>query len=510
VLLATCASGALASGSAQAQIAWAPCGDSNDFACGHLTVPLDPTDQGSTGTTQGVITLAMHRHRSPVGEAKDAVIALAGGPGQAAIPLASQFAQVLGPIVATRDLIVFDQRGTGLSHPLSCPAFEHLGSNGPSPGAVAICAGQIGEAREHYTTAETVADIEAIRQAGGYEKLVLYGTSYGTKVAERYAQAYPSHVEALVLDSVVPPDGPDPLDRSTFAAIPRVLRELCGLEACAHITRDPVGDLARLVGRMRHGPLRGRVRAVHGAVHTLSITSNDLLGILIEGDLDPSLRAGFPAAVHSALSGRTTALARLLAQAESESEGEPESLAEGFDWPLYFTTTCEETLFPFDRSASPSRRLREAIAQIVAAPASSFAPFTAPNAFALSDIPVCSRWPYLTPAPAVDKSPLPSVPTLILSGADDLRTPTSNARALAAEIPGSHLLVVPNTGHSVLGSDLTSCAHDALEALFANRPIRACPKAPPPPYLRPTPLAAEAARIVMPAASRRSGKLPIT
>ena len=88
----------------------------------------------------------------------------------------------------------------------------------------AICGGQIGDTRGLYTTADTVADIEAIRQAGGYEKLVLYGTSYGTKVAERYAQEYPDRVEALVLDSVVPPNGPEAFDGTTFAAVPRVLQ----------------------------------------------------------------------------------------------------------------------------------------------------------------------------------------------------------------------------------------------------------------------------------------------
>ena len=105
VLLAVCLGAAASAARAQAQIAWAPCGGSNDFACGHLTVPLDPS-----GGTPGTITLAIRRHRAPVGEAKDAIVALAGGPGQAAIPLAEQFAQLLGPIADTRDLIVFDQR----------------------------------------------------------------------------------------------------------------------------------------------------------------------------------------------------------------------------------------------------------------------------------------------------------------------------------------------------------------------------------------------------------------
>src|SRR5262249_10789569 len=150
----------------------------------HLAVPLDPS-----GRAPGTVTLAIRRHRAPVGDPKTAVIALAGGPGQAALPLAEDFASVLGPIISTRDLIVFDQRGTGLSRHLSGRRVRGiLAASAPGP-AIAQCAAQLGPTRSYYTTADSVADIEAIREAGGYEKLVLYGTSYGTKLAERYAQA---------------------------------------------------------------------------------------------------------------------------------------------------------------------------------------------------------------------------------------------------------------------------------------------------------------------------------
>jgi pimeloyl-ACP methyl ester carboxylesterase len=472
----------LPASAAQAQIAWTPCGNSNDVACGHLTVPIDPS-----GATPGTITLAMRRHRAPVGESKDAVIALAGGPGQSAIPFLSQFGQVLGPIASTRDVIAFDQRGTGLSHPLSCPAFEHLTGEG-SPGVVAICAGQIGPTRGLYTTADTVADIEAIRRAGGYEKLVLYGTSYGTKVAERYAQEYPSHVEALVLDSVVPPAGPEPFDETSFAAVGRVLRQLCGAGACAHITRDPVGDLARLVKRIGGGRVSGRVIDSEGKASVTRISANDLIDVLVAGDLDPILRSEFPAAVRSAVSGDTAALARLMHRAEREPEGGEEELSEGFDSPLYYATICNETVFPWNRAASPKARLLEAVAALKKQPASVFAPFTSSNALALSDIPACAAWPYTPGSPEIPTKPLPNVPTLILSGADDLRTPTANAREVAREIPDAQLLVVPNTGHSVLGSDPTSCSQDALQALFAGKPVRQCTQRKPPPLLLPTPL----------------------
>jgi pimeloyl-ACP methyl ester carboxylesterase len=468
--------------SARAEIEWRPCGDSNDFACGHLTVPLDPS-----AAAPGTIALAMRRHRSPVGESKDAVIALAGGPGQSAIPFIGQFSEILGPIVSTRDLIAFDQRGTGLSHPLSCAAFEHS-KGGLSPTAVAICGGQIGETRGLYTTADTVADIEAIRRAGGYEKLVLYGTSYGTKVAERYAQEHPSRVEALVLDSVVPPNGPEAFDETTFEAVGRVLRQLCSGAACAHVTRNPVRDLARLVRRMSAGPVLGRVIDGRGAVHLTRVSSEDLVGILLEGDFDPILRAEFPAAVRSAVGGDTAALARLLARAQGGGEGE-ESLGEGFDTPLYYSTICDETAFPWNPAASPRTRLREGVRALRAQPRSAFAPFTAADALALSELPACASWPRTPAPPEASGEPLPDVPTLILSGADDLRTPTANAEAVAAQIPDAKLLVVPNTGHSVLGSDPTSCAHEALEALFAGRGVRRCSRTSPPELLRPTPLA---------------------
>jgi pimeloyl-ACP methyl ester carboxylesterase len=444
---------------ASAQLAYGPCPGSNSFACAHLTVPLDPS-----GAIPGSVTLAIRRRRAPVGEASSAVIALAGGPGQSAIPFAETFTELLGPILSTRDLIVFDQRGTGDSHPLACHGFEAPGSYRSAGQLVASCANQIGPERAFYTSLDSVADIEAIRRAAGYEKLVLWGTSYGTKVAEEYAQEYPQHVEALILDSVVPPAGPDPLDRTTFAAIPRILRQLCAARRCAQITPNPVSDLARVVRRMDGGVLFGRVIDGQGHPHTVGVSANGLLDILLAGDFDPILRAEFPAAIRAAATGDTAPLGRLVARAGG---GESEA-GEGIDTPLYLTTSCEEQDFPWSRAATPHQRLAQATAYIDALPASATAPFTPTNMLDFDNLRTCAFWPFATPAPPVVPETMPDVPTLILSGADDLRTPTANARALAAQIPDAHLLVVPNTGHAVLESEPTSCARNALRAMFAG------------------------------------------
>jgi pimeloyl-ACP methyl ester carboxylesterase len=490
-LLATIIIGGLSAAPAGAQIDFGPCAGSNTFACGHLTVPLDPG-----GSAPGTITLAIRRRRAPVGNATSAIVALAGGPGQSALPFAEDFAEILGPALSTRDLIVYDQRGTGLSHPLSCHGFEHPGAFRSLGALIAACAGQIGAERAFYTTPASVADIEAIRIAGGYEKLVLYGTSYGTKVALQYAQDHPEHVEALILDSVVTPNGPDPLDRETFAAIPRVLRQLCAFGACAHITRNPVRDLAQLVQRMRRGPLSARLVDGHGHASTVYVSSNELLEVLLAGDFDPILRAEFITSVRAADEGDDAPLARLLARTEGGEASE--SGEEGIDVPLYYATTCEEEAFPWSRTASPRQRLAQARAQVGALPPSAFAPFTSANAFAFSDAQTCAFWPFATPGPPVDDAPLPNVPTLILSGADDLRTPTANARSVAAQIPDAHVVVVPNTGHSVLTTEPTSCAREALNALFAQKTVKACPPAPPSPLLRPPALPPERLAAVAP------------
>jgi hypothetical protein len=236
---------------------------------------------------------------------------------------------------------------------------------------------------------------------------------------------------------------------------------------------------------MRHHPLHGRVIDGEGHAHTVSVSSDDLLELLIDGDLEPTLRSEFPAAVHAALHGDSSLLARLYARTLSE----PEDTSEGIDLPLYYATTCEEETFPFNRHASPKTRLREAHSRIDALPASTLTPFDKVNAFDLSDIPQCAFWPFASPTPEVNPAPLPSVPTLILSGSEDLRTPTANAREVAREIPGSHVLVVPNVGHSVLGSDYTSCSDHALQALFTGKAIAQCKDKPALPFMRPTPLA---------------------
>jgi pimeloyl-ACP methyl ester carboxylesterase len=240
--LATVAGAAIVAPAANAAIPWAPCTPAG-YQCGRLTVPLDPS-----GATPGTLSLAVKRRVAPSNPTGTAVIGLAGGPGQAAIPFVKRIASNIAPALATRDLVVLDQRGTGQSGELRCGAFRVPG--GTIGEAARSCASEVGPSRGLYRTPQTVEDIEAVRREGGYAKLVLYGTSYGTKVAEAYAARYPGNVEALVLDSVVLPEGPDIFGRSSFQSVGAILNQLCGATRCRGISGDPRGDLATLVSRV--------------------------------------------------------------------------------------------------------------------------------------------------------------------------------------------------------------------------------------------------------------------
>ncbi len=110
-------------------------------------------------------------------------------------------------------------------------------------------------------------------------------------------------------------------------------------------------------------------------------------------------------------------------------------------------------------------RLPEALRRASALGPAAFAPFDVMTA-AADEIGLCLRWPGVpagrVPAP---EGPYPAVPTLILQGGEDLRTPPEGSAAVASKIPGAQRVVVPGVGHAVVGGDPSGCGVRALRAL---------------------------------------------
>ena len=131
-------------------LTFAPCASSPAFSCTTVPVPLDRSAQ-----LPGTISLSVERKQAGPLQGKAAVLALAGGPGQAALPLGEFIAKAIAPALGARDLLLFDQRGTGASDPLSCSALSSF-SGASASQAFEHCALEIGPARGAYTTQESV------------------------------------------------------------------------------------------------------------------------------------------------------------------------------------------------------------------------------------------------------------------------------------------------------------------------------------------------------------------
>ncbi len=454
-------------------VGFTPCASASDFFCGQVVVPLDRSDALIPATT--TITLnVMMKPASSGADTNGAIFALAGGPGQAATPYASFFATALEPALTTRDLVVFDQRGTGATA-LSCPgAADAL----TYQQYVQECAAELGSARSYYTSKDSAEDMDAVRQAIGVDKVTILGVSYGTYVAQLYARLFPEHTAALVLDSVVPSSGVDWLLRANFQAVSSVLTANCSKGLCRGITSNPYHDLTRLVARARaQGQLSLHYVDSAGKVKTLEASQVDLFNYMVETfTFDAASRARFPAAVRSALAGDTYPLGRLLAPAPSEAV----SNAQLSDT-LYLATRCTEETFPWSPTDSSSVRASELTSALAVVPTSTFAPFTfdaALSPLGLSDVKYCLYWPAPTvPVDPVVTAPLPNVPVLVLNGQEDDTTPLSDAREVAALFPQARRVAVPFSGHSVvLGAwpDASTCVERALSSFFAGAAMPSC------------------------------------
>ncbi len=394
-----------------------PCPDAPGFTCSSLVVPLD-----HSGRTPGQLRLAVAAADN-AGAPRGVLLALTGGPGQGGVAFVPRARQRMRRLLHDYRLVMFDQRGTGAGA-LRCPALQRaMGTSDltvPPRGTVEACAQALGPRRRFYSTADTVADLDALRATLGAEKLTLDGVSYGTFVAERYAIAHPDRVARLVLDSVVPAAGLDALEVDGMHETARVLRLVCRAQHCPG---DPAADLAAVV-RARHDGAE-----LDDTLVAMSVGAPGFPGVV--------------AALREARAGHPGHLDRIVRVVRRAQRTPAAVLSQG----LHAATLCADVRAPWGPPTTPlagrEAALRRAAARTDPAPYDHAT--VVGNGFAQT----CLRWPP-TPAPAPPRSgDLPPVPTLLLAGDHDLSTPLPWAREQAAHTPQGKLVVVPGAGHSV-------------------------------------------------------------
>jgi pimeloyl-ACP methyl ester carboxylesterase len=345
----------------------------------------------------------------------------------------------------SHDVVSVDARGTGRSRVVDCRSLQGDARTRSGAGAAA-CAARLGRRRGAYVVREQVADLEAVRRALRVPRIDLLGTSYGTRVALRYAQAHPARVGRLVLDSVVPPEGPSPVAAEILGAMPRVLGDLCAAARCRRYAGDLTAEVGSLVAALRSAPLRAAIPDGRGRPRRHAIDRVGLLDLLLEGDFSQGLRDALPAAIAGARRGDPAPLLRLHRLAVAASS---RPVLRSFSVGAYAAGSCEDLSLPWDPAADPQTRARQAAERLTAQGEGAFAPFDVQTVVDADFLALCRGWPAprVQADPAAEAAvPLPAAPMLLLSGAEDLRTPVEEARAVAARAPRARLLVVPRVG----------------------------------------------------------------
>lgn len=381
----------------------------------------------------------------------EAVLAFAGGPGQSAFDAAAVFAQALRYARENRDILLVDQRGTGKSGLLQCDGMDLVSQfafDESTADIVALaktdtlaCKEKLQVDLSHYTTVAAASDFEAVRQALGYQKLHLYGGSYGTRMAQEYMRQYPAAVVTATLDGVVPfNQSLGALGAASDASVAALYAYCEASETCHQQFPDARQQLQQLIQQLDAAPVSTRVRHPRTfALIDLTLTRAKLQQAIRFALYSNNSRALLPYTIEQALAGDYSPLVGLML-----SQDIVQQLSVGVN----FAVVCAEDV-PFWTAESRAE----------------FAKSYLGRTWMQSAEASCAVWQ----TPAVDVAytqPLQTAtPVLLLSGGLDPVTPPAWAELAMSQMPNARHLVAPHATHIVASQ---SCA-PKLISQFINQ-----------------------------------------
>jgi pimeloyl-ACP methyl ester carboxylesterase len=446
--LAGCSRGG-PSGAEGRKLALSPCrleGVASQALCGTYEVFEDRAAKaGRKISLRVVVVPALAAQSEP-----DPLVLLAGGPGQAASRV-PQVLLALERIRRKRDIVLVDQRGTGGSNPLECephPLEEGLAARFDDSGAVEKLRrcreGWAADVRQ-YTTPNAMDDLDEVRAALGYDKVNLWGVSYGTRAALVYMRQHPDRVRTAILDGVAPMSLYLPLNapRDGQHALDSLLAH-CGKDAaCAKAYPDLRPRAEALLAKLTAEP--ARVHVPHprtGVPEEVTLSRAAFLSELFSQLYSPELASLVPLTLDRAARGEWAPFVAL-------SVGQSESAGHTVSHGLYYAVVCAEDA-PFYDAAAVEREAK----------GTWFGP-----EMGLETLAICADWPKAT-LPAGYREPVVSdVPTLLLSGELDPVTPPAWAEDAKRTLSHSLHVVVPGVGHNTVGAD---CARTLMNDLLTR------------------------------------------
>jgi pimeloyl-ACP methyl ester carboxylesterase len=218
--------------------------------CGTLPVPENrATGTGKMIQLRVAVVPALDKQRAP-----DPVFWLAGGPGDAATDSAAAATGLMATVNQQRDLVLVDQRGTGGSNDLRCP--QGSDASRWAEELRTCLQGLDGDPRA-YTTAWAMDDLDDVRAALGYDRINLYGISYGVTAAQVYLQRHPSHVRTVLLESGTVLGVPvyERFPAASQHALDLLFTRCAADPGCHAAYPDPAADLRAVTARLDRGPI---------------------------------------------------------------------------------------------------------------------------------------------------------------------------------------------------------------------------------------------------------------
>ncbi len=430
-------------------------GEQQGFECGYVIVPLRHA-QPDGPTIR--LPVAIRQATSPNAQA-DPLFLAQGGPGGDAFGIYSLLAPT-SPMAVDRDIVIFNQRGTQYADPeLSCPeTADILGDLLALPEeegerlyneALQACYDRLvaeGVDLSAFNSLENAADVDAIRQALGYESYNFYGVSYGTLLGLHLMRERPDGLRSVILDSVAPTD----INFITEVARSenRVYDELFGAcladPACNEAYPNLEARYFALLDELDENPVTVTVQNPDtGETFEAEINGAALRSIMFQLFYLPNMSAVFPYLVSSFEDGDYRYLEQMWPLLLFD-----QSIAEG----MYYSVMCAEDA-DFAPDALAGAVLRPAIAETAEEDLQSF-------------LDACALWPVDLLPGSVDDPVVSDIPTLLLAGQFDPITTPAFANAAAASLTNAYTVVDPAASHGV--AFLDPCVNDIMQAFLTD------------------------------------------
>jgi len=457
--------------------------------CGSLTRPWDPTGRIAGTVSVGFAFVPARDASAP---ALGTVVPHEGGPGYSTTGTGSSYAAMYGPLLQRRNLLLVDQRGTGLTAPITCPALDNLvGAYAP---AAATCARSLGSHANLYGTALSADDLAAVIRALDLGPVDAYGDSYGTFFTQVFAGRHPELVRSVVLDSAYPAYGETAWYPTQDAAMLRSIDLACSRTAACAAHGSVSAALDAVLRRVRTSPYRGIAPDAAGVLHHVVVDGPALVSLTFGATYGPAWYRELGAALRGALDGDRAPLLRLVAEAVDGGGGGVDDTAysEGAD----AAVSCHDYPQLFDMRATPATRLLQLAASVrkeQKADPTVYAPFTINEYIASSweEVNWCLQWPVAPswqPAgpPVPPAGHYPRVPVLVLSGELDSITTPAEGAIVASQFPAARQVIVSNSFHVTALGDTDNCAVTILRSFVKDPrrgldgPVLACAAAVPP------------------------------